>query len=148
MAMNTPKVLVGGVAAGVVLIAIDLLTQSYILGDRMKADAEAFRPGITAAMSSGSAIATYVITDLVVGLLLVWTYAAIRPRFGPGPRTSMIAAFLFWILGSFLTAGYMQLGIMSVRTWWMYGFIWLITLLLASWAGARLYSEDGEPAAA
>jgi hypothetical protein len=148
MALNNGKVVVGGVAAGVVLTAIDLLTQSYILGDRMKADAEAFRPGITAAMTSGSAIATYIITDLVIGLLLVWTYAAIRPRFGPGPRTAMIAAVLFWILGSFLTAGYMQLGIMSVRTWWTYGFIMLVALLLASWAGARLYSEVGEEAAA
>jgi hypothetical protein len=148
MALNNGKVVAGGVAAGVVLIAIDLLTQSFILGDRMKADAEAFRPGITAAMASSSAIATYIITDLVIGLLLVWTYAAIRPRFGPGPRTSMLAAVLFWLLGGFFNAGYMLLGIMSVRTWWTYAFIMLIALLVASWAGARLYSETGETAEA
>ena len=34
-----------------------------------------------------------------MGLLLVWLYAAIRPRFGPGPRTATYAALVVWVCG-------------------------------------------------
>ncbi|MEP6902252.1 MAG: hypothetical protein ABJA66_10910, partial [Actinomycetota bacterium] len=54
--------------------------------ENMNADANAFKPGLgdqMAAMSGGQ-IAGYVFFDFIVGILLVWTYAAIRPRFGPG----------------------------------------------------------------
>lgn len=33
---------------------------------------------------TGSAIAINVIATFVVGILLVWLYAAMRPRFAPG----------------------------------------------------------------
>jgi len=143
MAMNTPKVLVGGLAAGIVLLAIDFVTNMYILGDRMRVEAEAFKPGLADAMQSGKAMVIYIITDLVIGLLLVWTYAAIRPRFGPGMRTASAAAILFWLLGSFFTANYLMMGMMSRSLWWTFGIVWLVNLNLAAWAGAKLYTEDG-----
>ena len=86
MAINTNKVLLGGIAAGVVLNVIDFATNTFILGARMKAETEAFKPGLSDRMMTGSAITSYIIMDLVLGILLVLTYAAIRPRFGPGVR--------------------------------------------------------------
>jgi hypothetical protein len=32
---------------------------------------------------------------------------------------------------------------MSAGLWWTFAFIGLINFLLASWAGAKVYSEDG-----
>jgi len=148
MAINTQKVLVGGLAAGVVLNIIDYLTNGVLLADRMKAEAEAFKPGLSSMMMEGNAIAIYVVSDFVVGLLLVWTYAAIRPRFGPGPQTAATAALLFWLLGLILTAGYLQMGLMSTASWSIYVAIWLVNLLLAAWVGAKLYTEEGSAAAA
>jgi hypothetical protein len=29
----------------------------------------------------------YIVMDFVVGILTVWLYAAIRPRYGPGPSS-------------------------------------------------------------
>lgn len=143
MAINTQKVLVGGLAAGVVLNVIDWLTHAVILADRMNAEAEAFKTGLSTMMMEGSSIAVYVISDLIIGMMLVWTYAAIRPRFGPGPRTAATAALLFWILGAILTVGYLQIGLMSMWSWWMVAIIWLVNLMLAAWVGAKLYTEEG-----
>src|SRR5437016_9561106 len=84
MAINTKKVLLGGIAAGVVLNVIDFVTNTYILAAQMKAAADAFKPGLSDRMMTGSAITSYIVMDFVLGVLLVWTYAAIRPRFGPG----------------------------------------------------------------
>lgn len=148
MAINTQKVLVGGLAAGVVMNVIDFLTNGVLFADRMKAEAEAFKPGLSDAMMSGSSIAVYVVSDLIVGILLVFTYAAIRPRFGAGPRTAVIAALILWALGAILTYGYLQMGLMSPGSWAMYAVVWMINLAVSAWVGARLYTEEGGTAAA
>jgi len=92
MAINTQKVLIGGIAAGVVMNIIDFISNKFILGARMMAESEAFKPGMTAAMMTPSVMVSYVVMDLVLGILLVWTYAAIRPRFGPGLKTAIYVA--------------------------------------------------------
>jgi hypothetical protein len=142
--INRQKLLVGGLAAGLVLNVIDFLAHAVILADRMQADANAFKPGLGdqfAAMGFGQ-IAMYVFFDFIIGILLVWTYAAIRPRFGPGARTAAYAGLLFFVFGFILNYGYKDMGIMSAGLWWSFTVIWFVNLLLASSVGAWLYSED------
>src|SRR5688500_406189 len=148
MAINTQKVFVGGLVAGVVLNIIDYLGNGVILADRMNADTEAFKPGLSEMMMSGNAIAMYVVSDLVIGLLLVWTYAAMRPRFGPGPRTAVHAALLVWIVGAIVALGYLQMGMMAMDTWLLYALFLLVGLILAAVVGGNLYPEEGSAAAA
>jgi hypothetical protein len=90
----------------------------------------------------GSDIAKYVIMDLVLGILLVWTYAAIRPRFGPGAKTALYVGIVFWIFGLITTYGYLHIGMMTTGTWISYGLLWLVNLILGTIAGAMVYSED------
>ena len=142
MAINTNKVLLGGIAAGVVLNVIDFATNTFILGARMKAETEAFKPGLSDRMMTGSAITSYIIMDLVLGILLVLTYAAIRPRFGPGVRTATYAALLFWVLGAIFNSGYLHMGMMSSGLWLTVALIELVNFFLAAWVGAKLYTED------
>jgi hypothetical protein len=40
----------------------------------------------------------------VLGILAVWTYAAIRPRFNAGPKTALCAGLAVWAM-SYLYAG-------------------------------------------
>ena len=142
MAINTTKVLIGGFAAGVVMNVIDFVSYSYILGARMKAESDAFKPGMSDQMMSSSMMVTNIVMDLVLGILLVWTYAAIRPRFGPGFRTAVYAALLFWVLAGIFLSGYMHMGMMSAGLWWSFAIIGLVNFLVSAWVGARLYSED------
>ena len=82
MAINTNKVLIGGFAAGVVMNIIDFISNMYVLGARMKAESDAFKPGMSDQMMSGTTMVSYIVMDLVLGILLVWTYAAMRPLVG------------------------------------------------------------------
>jgi len=141
MAMNIKKIVIGGVVAGVVLNAIDFIS-NYALAARMQAETEAFKPGLSAQMASSSSMVSYIIMDFALGIALVWTYAAIRPRFGPGPRTAVFTAILFWLLALIFYSGYRQMGMMSPGLWWTLAFIGLVNFLLASNAGAALYSEE------
>jgi hypothetical protein len=142
MAINTSKVLIGGIAAGVVMNIIDFISYKFILGARMMAESEAFKPGMSQAMMTSSAMISNIVMDLVLGVLLVWTYAAIRPRFGPGIKTAFYAALLFWVLVAISLSGYLHMGMMSAGLWWSFAFIGLVNFLLSAWVGARLYSED------
>jgi len=142
MAINTQKVLLGGFVAGVVMNAIDFVVNGYLLAARMKAETDAFKPGLSDQMMSGKAVAGYIVMDFVLGILLVWTYAAIRPRFGPGIRTASYAALLFWVLTMIFLSGYMHMGMMSAGLWWTFAVIGLVNYLLSAWAGAKFYTED------
>ena len=75
--INTGKVIVGGLAAGVVLNAIDFVSNMYILADRMKTDLDKLNPALWTNMNDMSKLPGFLATDFVFGILLVWTYAAI-----------------------------------------------------------------------
>jgi hypothetical protein len=141
MAINTQKVLIGGIAAGVVMNIIDFVSNMYILGDRMKAESEAFKPGLSDQMMSSSTMVSYIVMDFVLGILLVWTYAAIRPRFGPGLKTATYAALLFWVLAGIFYSGYLHMGMTSTGLWWSLAIVGLVNFLAAAWVGAKLYTE-------
>ena len=144
MAINTKKVIVGGLAAGLVLNVLDFIMNSYVFGERMKADANAFKAGLgdaMATMTSGT-IAGYVIMDFVLGMLIAYTYAAMRPRFGPGAKTSIIVALVFWVFGSIVAVNYMMMGIMSRGLWLSFGFAYFVCLVITALVAGSLYSED------
>jgi hypothetical protein len=144
MAINTQKVLVGGLVAGVVVNVFDWVTYGLLLGDRMKAESNAFKPGLGDQMAQmdGATTAKYVIIDLIIGLLLVWAYAVARPRFGPGPKTAVYVAIAYWIFAALMNYGYLMMGIMSFGLWISFAIIWLVCLVVATTVGAMLYKEE------
>jgi len=143
MAINTKKVVVAGIAAGVVMNILDFLLNMFF-GAQMQASANAFKPGLGDAMStmSGSTMAGFIIMDIVVGMLLAYTYAAMRPRFGAGAKTAIITALIFWIFGSIIASNYLIMGLMGRSLWLTYGFAYLVCLVIASLVAGALYSED------
>ena len=142
MAINTSKVLIGGIAAGVVMNIIDVVGNMFIFAARMKAESDAFKPGLSDQMNKSSIMISYIVMDLILGIALVWTYAAIRPRFGPGMKTAAYAAILFWILGGIFYSGYLHMGMMSTGLWVQFAIFALVNFLVSAWVGAKLYTED------
>ena len=50
------------------------------------------------------------ILPLVRGILTMWLYAAIRPRYGPGPKTAAVAGFALWFFDSWVDVFWAALG--------------------------------------
>lgn len=89
--INVGRVIVGGLVAGLVANVFDFVISSYLLADdiaemigRLNLSVAAFQ----------SAVWVFVVVDFAWGLLLVFTYAAIRPRFGSGAKTAVISGVL------------------------------------------------------
>ena len=82
--INYGRVLLGGLVGGVVANACDFVSNTYLMADDMQKMAQ--RLGLDQThLNSGTVIATWTTIDFLYATLIVWTYAAIRPRFGPGP---------------------------------------------------------------
>jgi hypothetical protein len=81
--------------------------------------------------------------SLVNGMVLVWVYAAVRPRLGPGPRTAAVTGLVVWLMAYCLpnlsnaAFGFLPLKLTLIGTLWG-----LAELLGASLIGAWLYRED------
>jgi len=136
--INTRGLIVGGLVAGLIINISEYVLNEPVLGADMMAAMTAHNlPPI-----GGSAIAVFVTLSFALGLLLVWLYAAVRPRFGPGPKTAVIAAVVVWFLAYFWsTVGFGMLGVFPARLL-LIGLVWgLVELIVAALVGGRLYSE-------
>lgn len=141
MTINVKRVLIGGLAAGIVLIIINLFAQ-FMFGNRIRQDMNAWSPGLAERMTmTSAAIATGIILKFAIGILLIWCYAAIRLRFGPGPRTASYSALFVWILGGIFFSDYLMIGMMSTGTYIIVEAFQLLAVLLAAWTGGWIYSE-------
>jgi hypothetical protein len=138
--INLGRVVAGGLVAGVVANAIDFVTNTYLLA----ADWAAFAPTRNldpAAFNSGSVAATWITIDFLFGLLLVWTYAAMRPRLGAGPKTAIAAGLVLYLTVTVILFGFTQMGLLSMALWVKGSLYGIISTLAASVAGAAVYQE-------
>ncbi len=143
MAINTAKVVTGGLAAGVVANIVGYLGFGMLLGPKFEAEAVAVAPALAGRGMTGSAIATQVVVSFVVGLLLVWLYAAMRPRFGPGMKTAVYAALVVWLCGFLFHMDWLLVGLMTTATYLTATIVALVQLIASAGVGAMLYKEEG-----
>jgi hypothetical protein len=138
--INTGKVIAGGLVAGVVLNVLDFLNNYLIVGTDFTANAT--RLGLDPAVAESPAgIATWVVIDFLMGILIVWAYAAIRPRFGPGPKTAIFAGLVPWFGITLVIFGLSQGGLIPTVLWMKMAVITLVITSLGAVAGARMYQE-------
>ncbi len=137
--INTGRVIAGGLVAGLIINISETILNAFAVSRQMDAALAARNlPPVT-----GGAIAYFVLWGFATGILLVWLYAAIRPRFGPGPKTAVCAALVVWFLAylssgaAMVATGIMPLGLTVIG--WVWG---VVELIAASLAGARIYQED------
>jgi len=132
------RVLAGGLVAGLIINIGEAILNIPLAGAQMEEALQARNlPPV-----GGGAIAYFVVMCFLLGILIVWTYAAVRPRLGAGPKTAVTVAVLAWFLTLVWSGGaQVAMGIMPLKLTVM-GFAWgLGEVVIATLAGAGLYSE-------
>ena len=143
MAINMGRVVAGGLVAGIVMNVSGFLVQGMLLGKRMEEEMVAVAPTLQGKGMGPGAMTGRVLTQFAVGVLLVWLYAAMRPRFGAGPKTAMLAAFAIWVCGFLFYLDWLYLGMMSTGLYAIVAIAMAITLAIAAWVGGMIYKEEG-----
>ncbi|HET6891969.1 MAG TPA: hypothetical protein VFH31_12780 [Pyrinomonadaceae bacterium] len=142
MNVNLARVFLGGLVAGVVLNIGEVLFNTVLFAEQMD---EVFRR-LNVPPPGGSFIAVAVILTFALGILIVWLYALIRPRCGPGPKTAICAALIVWFCACVYCGILYGLLLRIPTNLIVIGIAWcLVEYSLAAIAGAWLYRENGRP---
>ena len=147
--INLGRVFLGGAAAGGLAVAIEYI--AFFLGAYEKLGEAAGLPQL-GHPSTSAQLAVGSLQILVGGPLAIWLYAAIRPRFGAGPRTALIASVYVWLVmgpyglsvlsicGLFVSLPLPVIGLLELAS-----FPFIAVCLLA---GAAIYQEAAPSARA
>ena len=142
------RVLAGGIVAGIIIDAVEYVLNGIVLRDQWNALATAHN----LPMIGMNEILVFNVLGLVTGIAAVWAYAAMRPRFGAGPKTAVHAALLVWVVGYLIPNLFQSVsGMITSSLMMTITVVGLVEIIVATVAGAYVYKEPVEglsPAAA
>lgn len=139
--INFARVFLGGLLAGLILNIFEYVLNGVVFAsqwnDFEKMLGRQMRPG---------AIPFFVVASFVMGIGMVWLYAAARPRLGPGAKTAALTGLAFWVFAYAIPAadGVMA-SLQPGRLTATVTLILLVGTILASLCGAWLYKETTTP---
>ncbi len=137
--VNWQRVILGGLLAGVIIDVIEWVANGVVFAGDWAAVMKHL--GSTTNFSVKQIVALNA-WGFLTGIAMVWLYAAIRPRFGPGPKTAVLAGAAMWFMnyalgGSFPVFTHLfPLHLAAVTM-----LIGLVETVVAALAGAWLYKE-------
>lgn len=136
--INNGKVVVGGLVAGLVINVSEYVLNEIVVAD---AQAQAF-DAMGIAGPGGREIAVFVALGFVMGITMIWLYAALRASQGAGPKTAVCVGIVAWVLASVMCVVPAILTGSVATSPGVIGLIWtLVELPVAALAGAFLYSD-------
>jgi hypothetical protein len=140
MGINWARVILGGMIAGLIVnISEFLVNNLWLPGEWAEAMESLNRTG---EVGSAGTVAFWA-WGFLTGISALWLYAAIRPRFGAGPKTAVLAALAIWVPGSLLgTIFPAVLELFPQRLIVIGVAAGLVELLVGTLAGAALYRES------
>ncbi len=91
------RVILGGIVAAFIWWVLEFLVHGVVLGAEWEAAMIALgRSAEQQRANMGNFMMIVTVWCVIAGTLGVWMYAAIRPRFGKGPKTAAIAGVALW----------------------------------------------------
>ena len=145
--ISVGHVIAGGIVAAIIIAVVAGYLPGVILADQLAAWHRSLAD-LSPPPDKPLQAVLFGLMSLVLGISGVWTYAAIRPRFGAGVRTALLAGFVLWSAGWLAGA----LGHLALGDYPQYSLTivpcacGLAGALLATLAGAAIYREPDMPA--
>jgi hypothetical protein len=137
--INISRLVLGGIVAGIAIDLLDYFVDSIWLAPRW-ANGMALlgRTGFSPAQ-----IIWFNVIGFLTGIVAIWIYVAIRPRFGPGVKTGICAGLAVWILTVlFPNVGFMYVAKLFSGHLTLYTTLGgLVEVVFGTVAGASVYRE-------
>jgi hypothetical protein len=124
--INLGRVILGGLAAGVLLNGCDMFINMVLIPD----EGAKLIAHLNLEPEHANNPLPWVIVDFLYGITIAFAYAAMRPRFGAGPKTGVIAGLTLWFAISLVVFGFHAMGIFGPKLF--------ITNLIAQGVSAAL----------
>jgi hypothetical protein len=139
--INWIRVLVGGLIAGVVLDVLWFVAWGPLAGRNLSAALLAL--GHPMQETVGTTV-LMVVLGFLVGILAIWLYAAIRPRYGAGPGpAALVGVVTGFFMGVFPDIGWgLFLRLIPAKVWVADAIFSLVAMVIATALGAWVYKEQ------
>ena len=139
--INLGAVISGGALAAVTFVIVEFVLEGAV-GLLGLNEADLLREAFPNIVVGGTAYHVWNIVHLfLVFFLAIWVYAAIRPRFGPGPKSALITAFVLWTMYFWIVMNFARLGIFPLNVAIVSLAFNFVEIPAAILVGARMYSE-------
>jgi hypothetical protein len=137
--INMGRVIIAGLVAGIVADVLGYLVDGMWLAPQWDEGMKALG---RVNFSSNQWIG-FNLLGLVNGIALIWIYAGIRPRFGAGAKTAVLAGLAVWVVGGLLpNLGFMWFGgLFPHQLMMMTTLGGVVEIVIGAIAGAALYQE-------
>lgn len=139
--INMKRLLLGGLVAGVILFILTGVVNACFLKSEFEVWSQSMGLIIHPPEQSISMI-LWTLMSFIYGFVGVWIYVCIRPRFGGGAKTALLAGFILWFVSKLATSlDLIALGIFSEK--FIVGQVTgsFIAFLLAILCGSWMYRE-------
>jgi hypothetical protein len=136
--INVARVILGGLLAGLIMNASEYVLNIYVIAEESAAMMQRF--GL--APIGTHQIIIFLIMTFVLGIVAIFIYAGMRPRFGAGVKTAVITGFIVWLVAIFASIADFVLGILPANLLVFTGIWSLIEIVVATIVGAWLYTES------
>jgi len=136
--MNWKRIFGGGLVAGVVYMVGEFGIEP-LMGPAM----ENFFHRLGLSVPGESAMVALAVMMPVLGIISIWMYAAILPRYGTGARTATSVGVVVWALSCLMPNVVMYVfGLYEAKLFW-FSIVWpLIESVAATIAGAKVYGVE------
>jgi hypothetical protein len=138
--INIGRLILGGLVAGLISDALAFLVDGVILAERWSDSMILLGHPQFSTMQW----VWFNLAGLLGGLVAIWIYVGIRPRFGAGPVTAVYAGFVVWLLVSAIpNFEFMRvLGFFDRQLTIFTTLGALLEIVVGTVLGAALYAED------
>jgi hypothetical protein len=139
--VNLGRVIGGGLVAGLVMNVVDAVTNGAILGGQWADETKRLGVDMSQAAQTQSLVG-WVSFDFLCGVTLLWLYAAIRPRYGAGAATAVIAGLAVWFITHLAFAAWVFNGLYSAGLVGASTVGGLVAAVAGALAGCAVYKES------
>jgi len=143
MHLNTSRLLLAGLVAGLVINVFEFVLNAIVLEAQWREVMLSLnRPGDITTMQ----IVWFNVMGFALGVALVWLYASLRPRYPASRPAAITAGLALWMIGYVLPSipplnmGIFPSSLIAIALVWG-----LVELLVASCVGAAVYKETPAP---
>jgi hypothetical protein len=136
--INVARVILGGLLAGLIINISEYILNLYVIAEESAAIME--RLGLPPIGTNQ--IVVFLLMTFVLGIVMIFLYAGLRPRFGAGPKTAIIAAVVIWLVFMFGTVSDVIIGLAPANLAALAAIWSLVETIVAAVAGAWVYKES------
>jgi len=136
--INVTRVILGGLVAGLIINISEYVLNIYVVAEESAAIME--RMGLPPV--GMHQIVWFLALTFLMGILIVFLYAGLRPRFGAGAKTAAIAGVAVWLVAMMGGVSDLIIGLVPANLLVLTGAWSLVETVVAAIVGAWLYQES------